>query len=386
VEALGKLGPAAAPALPALIEACQDADAGVRALAIRALGPFAQGAPAQASLRQALQDADPQARLAAVNACGATDVLEEATRLQLVDLLEDPNDVVKIEAARVITKANGAEPELLARLTRLVIEDDNVWVQEQAAAILGSLGAVAAAAGPGLVQAVENQESSVREAALKALAQIQPPEAAVAFIAGLKDDSPDLRKMASAGWRKAAAIPDEALPGLVEALHDPQIQVRANAAFALGRLEALPREAVPLLLDCTKDPNDELRLNAVLALQKITTKDVQEVFGRLVRDPTPRIRLLAAGSLLSADPAHEEAQNVVAEALTHDSSTLRKSALGLIQTLGAGGVAWLSALRERQVVEEDDEMRAGLRGLIAKLADSPNTPTPLPAVEWLGKR
>ena len=53
----------------------------------------------------------------------------------------------------------------------------------------------------------------------------------------------DIRIMASAGWMKAAAIPEEAIPALVEALRDPELQVRANAANALARLDALPAAA-----------------------------------------------------------------------------------------------------------------------------------------------
>ena len=72
---------------------------------------------------------------------------------------------------------------------------------------------------------------------MRAIAMIQPPETAQAFIAGLKDASGDIRIVASAGWMKAAAIPEEAVPALVEALRDPEVQVRANAAHALARLE-----------------------------------------------------------------------------------------------------------------------------------------------------
>ena len=73
--------------------------------------------------------------------------------------------------------------------------------------------------------------------------------------------------VASAGWMKAASIPEEAIPTLIEALRDPETQVRANAAHALGRLDALPAEAVTLLIGCTADSYDGLRMNAAVALK-----------------------------------------------------------------------------------------------------------------------
>ena len=96
----------------------------------------------------------------------------------------------------------------------------------------------------------------MREQAMRAIAMIQPPEILSAFTSGLKDANGDIRKVASGGWMKAAAIPEEVIPALVEALRDPEAQVRANAAHALARLESLPAEAVPLLVACTADPSD----------------------------------------------------------------------------------------------------------------------------------
>ncbi len=82
-------------------------------------------------------------------------------------------------------------------------------------------------------------EVTVREQAMRAIAMIQPPEAGQAFASGLKDADSEIRKMASAGWMKAANIPQEVIPAMVEALRDPEVQVRANAAHALARLDVL---------------------------------------------------------------------------------------------------------------------------------------------------
>jgi HEAT repeat protein len=366
-ESLGKLGRTAESALPALQNACGDADAGVRAVAICALGEVAPSL-AETQVRQACRDADPQVRLAAIAACTPLEVLHEATRHELIGLLEDANDQVKVQAAKVLTKSLGAEPALMTRLVQLLHENHNVWVQTQAASILGNLGPAAASAGPDLAQAATLHEACVREAALKALVQIQPPEGLVAFTIGLQDESADIRKVASAGWRKASAVPEEAVPGLIKALHDPERQVRANAAFALSRVEGLPAESVPLLIECTASPSDEVRLvNAALALFQAPRDDVVVVMEGLLKDPVPRIHLLAAGFVLEVDTHHPLAQHAVTDALTHDSKTLRKAAISLMTSLGPNGLFGLPALRDQLVKENDDRAIADLRRLIAEL-------------------
>ena len=84
---------------------------------------------------------------------------------------------------------------------------------------------------------------------MRALVMIHPPEIGPALAAGLKDASSEIRKVASAGLMKAAAIPPEVVPGLTDALRDPEVQVRANAAHALARLDVLPADSVAALID-----------------------------------------------------------------------------------------------------------------------------------------
>ena len=167
----------------------------------------------------------------------------------------------------MLPRLAGATPAVIDGLCRRLLEDDSDWVQVHAALALGKLGPAAGAAGGPLLRAAQTGEVSVREQAMRAIAMIQPPETAQAFVAGLKDACGDIRRVASAGWMKATAIPDEAIPALVEALRDPEVQVRANAAHALARLDVIPAAAIPLLIECTADPNDGLRMNAAMALK-----------------------------------------------------------------------------------------------------------------------
>jgi HEAT repeat protein len=371
-EALGRMGDSASGAVSALLEAVRDEDGGVRCQAVRALGEVGGSASEEldrvaGAVRAALPDSDPQVRAAAVEAVGRLGRQDEATLAALLPLLEDANDQVKFQATRVLPRLAGPAPAVLDGLCRRLLEDDSVWIQASAATALGQLGSAAVSAGAALLRAVQTGEATVREQALRAVVMIQPPEAADVFAAGLRDASGEIRKMASGGWMKAAAIPETAIPGLIEALRDPEVQVRANAAHALARLESLPAEAIPLLIECTADPRDGLRMNAAMALESAPAESVREVMEHLLEDPNPRVRLIAADCLLSADAGHARAAAAVAAALADPAPRVRKAALGLVESFGAAGAVFLDNLTRRDSVEDEPEVRDLLGRLVERL-------------------
>jgi HEAT repeat protein len=367
-EALGKMGEAAVAARSALETAAGDEDGGVRSQAVRALGTIGCPTPTSTqAIMAGLADDDPLARAAAVESLGHWAEPSVAVLIGLAPLLEDANDQVKVEVTKVLPRLAGASPAVVDGLCRRLVEDDSAWVQVHAALALGRLGRAAAAAGGPLLRAAQTGDVSVREQAMRAIALIQPPETAEAFAAGLKDACSDIRVVASAGWMKAAAIPEEAIPTLVEALRDPETQVRANAAHALGRLDALPAAAVTLLIECAADPYDGLRMNAAVALKLAPASAVVEVMQHLLTDPNPRVRLIAAGTLLSAEPDNAQACAVVVEALGDPVLRVRTASLKLVESLGPGGSGFLDALKDREGMEGEAELRDVVTCLIERL-------------------
>jgi HEAT repeat protein len=365
-EALGKMGEVAVSAAPALEKACRDEDGGVRAQALRALGALGEAAAgSEPVVMEGLRDADPLVRAAAVETLGRWGATGEAVVEGVLALLEDASDPVKAQAAQVLPKLAGAVPPVIEGLCRRLLEDDSAWVQVQAAQGLGRLGPAAAAAGPSLLRAVQTGEEAVREQAMRAIAIIQPPEMPQAFLAGLHDASADIRQVASGGWRKAAAIPEEVIPALVEALADPDTAVRANAAHALGRLDSLPSAAIPLLAACTTDPSDSLRLNAVMALRRAPAGTGGEELQHLLEDGNERIRLIAAGALLAATPEHPRAGAVLTAALGDSNPRVRRAAVELLDSLGAGARAFRETVEQRAAVEVD----GGLQDLLTRLCE-----------------
>jgi HEAT repeat protein len=85
-----------------------------------------------------------------------------------------------------------------------------------------------------------------------------------------------------------------------------------------------------------------------------------------------RVRLIAASALLTADPGDARAGAVVMEALSDPAVRVRKAALSLVESLGAGGAAFLEVLRSRGSLEEE-ELRDVLARLIERLENQPGS-------------
>ena len=212
---------------------------------------------------------------------------------------------------------------------------------------------------------------------MRALVMIQPPEVVPALAGGLKDASGDMRKVASAGLGEGGGGAAGGRADLVDALRDPEVQVRANAAHALARLDALPVEAVPALIEAASDARDDLRMNAALALGKAPPARTAAVFAQLIEDPNPRIRLIAARSVLSQDAADAGAVAVVKAALDGPGDQgpqggARSDRVARPRRRGVAG-----ALKERAVLEEDPKLQETADRLVEPQGRGNPAPTPV---------
>lgn len=353
-ESLGKLGNAANTARAALERAVADEDGGVRAQAVRALGSLGLFTSSTVHLiRTAIADADSLVRASAAAAIGAWDQPSDEMIAELLPLLRDPNDQVKVQVCEVLSKGVVTTEQVVESLCQVLAEDDSAWVQASAALALARIGPAAAFAGPALLRAARTGEAGVREQAMRALVMVQPPEAVEGFEAGLTDAAPEVRIVASAGWIKAASVPATIGPVLVDALHDPEPQVRANAAHALSRLEELPTGAVTALRECAGDPNDGLRLNAALALRLAPSGEVADLMDHLLDDPNVRVRLVAAGAILSVNDENARAASVVIAAVDDPTPRVRQAVENLLPLIHSRLGELKESVKERaQAVSE----------------------------------
>ncbi len=83
----------------------------------------------------------------------------------------------------------------------------------------------------------------------------------------------------------------------------------------------------------------------------------------LVADPNPRVRLIAAGSLLAAEPGNADAGAVLVEALGDPALRVRKAALELVESLGSQRRQFLEGLKN-PTRPESDSIELPRRGTI----------------------
>jgi HEAT repeat protein len=241
---LGKLGSAAASALPSLKKHLKDDDAKeVREAAAFALGDIGKESlktlddPTLVdALAAALKDSDPLVRRSAAYALGNFGPgAKSALGTLEATLANDPTPGVRQNIAWALGKIG---PETISSL-KTALRDADPAVQRDAAKSIGQFEAdVAKKALPELIACCTIKNSQVRLAALNVLINI------------IEENDP-----------KAGA-------SVAQALDDPDMEVKLNAAFVLssiGGKESL--RAIPILVDALKQrANKELRGQAAIAI------------------------------------------------------------------------------------------------------------------------
>lgn len=275
-------GPDTAEAVPALVQAMDDDSEVIRrhaAIALTRIGPAAH--PAIPALVREIKkpyekagEEDPdrvwvRAHMVKLHAGMALGRIGPRAVPELVKLLEDPDDGVREMALHAFPYVG---KEALPRLAEL-LRDPNVVTRRSAAQAVGSFGAAAAGMVPSLMSALQDADEEVRDKAAFALGRIGP-----------------------------AASP--AVPALAASLKDTDKVY--SICYALGEIGPEAKEAVPALLAFIGDENrpDYARAHAINTLLKIAPeaqasvpphlleearqvkKDEEELYERMAKTPT----------------------------------------------------------------------------------------------------
>jgi HEAT repeat protein len=140
-----------------------------------------------------------------------------------------------------------------------------------------------------------------------AMLESTEPRTALLLTKGLKDADPRIRQEVVLVLGALGPASKEATPALVEALDDENISVRLLAADALHRvdLESFPLKAVSLLIRALGDPGTYVRLHAVQILHNWGPY-AKPAIARLVevaqKDEDEEVRDAAAEAVKAIDP------------------------------------------------------------------------------------
>jgi len=290
VVALGRLGPVSGAAVPTLLGLLSDSDADMREASARSLGAISEDRTVVSGLIAASRDRDQLVREGAAVGLGAIGPPAADAAEALERLCEDDWPAVRVAAADAVFLVTGKPPAQLrpagsgrspqavgAALPTLLggLGCSSERTRGISTFEIGKLGPDAAETAPllaGLLATDSNLD--VRWSAAWALGKMRAAGAVPALArAVVHDRDPDVRAEAGSALgrigqerRARAQVVVDVLRG---ALADRDSLVREEAAVALGRLGGDAASALPELAGCTTDRHPLVRDRAEEALAGI---------------------------------------------------------------------------------------------------------------------
>lgn len=308
---LGRLGPHADGAVPALIELLTDnqgePETSPRLWAIKALalyGPLARAAAPHLAAILNDSSADQITRLSAVEALWRIGVSHPDVIPVLLQRAQQPAhteaerelQLAAVEALGAIGPAASVAVPLLVRFT----EHPDEQVRGAAVTALGQMPAAAELFVEALLMRLISEESAVvRDAATVSLQRLPPAVVAESLAPLLSAENPEWRQRAATilgMWGKGA----RAWAALLEPLwEDPHPAVRNAALEASWRITQAPQELLPHLVSLLTAEDRQTRRNAVLLLEEMGARaaTVQTQLERLLEHERPEVRVAAKKAL-----------------------------------------------------------------------------------------
>jgi HEAT repeat protein len=175
IDVLEALGPAAAPAGAALVQALHDSDQFVRWAAARTLGKISpvQADTAVPGLGRLLADLDLDVRLAAAMALERYGPAARAALPELIRAMRASDAELRVAAMRAVAVIGGVQAHAAIPALTDGVTDADSRVRQVAAEVLGNFGPAARKAVDALNQALQDTDPDVQRAAGEALLNIK---------------------------------------------------------------------------------------------------------------------------------------------------------------------------------------------------------------------
>lgn len=292
-DSLDRFGADAKDAVPELVAALKDPDDEVRAAAASALAAIGSEATAAVpALAEALKDSDTVVRVKAADALAKIGPAAQAVAPELCGALRDNTTVVRLSVVIALMQIMPIKRDYVSDIVLLLQNDPEVLVRSQAAIALGKTKEASIAV-PALIQALNDKESRVGQAAAESLAEFGPE--AKSAVAALLD--------AKKGHVGLAAV--RALKSIEPAVLNPE-----------------GRKAVDALIEQLKNPNEMERLDAVLKLRHIGPDAVAAIPGLLEviknKQKEDFVREAAASVLADLGPSAKQSVAALLVILSND--------------------------------------------------------------------
>jgi HEAT repeat protein len=378
VTLFGCIGPAAHPAVPALLELAPGSDQEGLDTLLSALRRMGQAAvPA---LMRNLQEVNPERRVFAATVLGelsskAQEAIPDLLKLSqvplpelrqhalwalgqiglddpkvvmvLIESLEDSKAIVRQAAAEALGRIKTQDDEAQTALRR-ALRKDRIEVREEAASALIAIGLKKDERPPNLVEdlqtAVEvlleqvrrqTDEREARAVCNRLVMQFSPrAEAALpALLRGLKEQNEMVHTLAVRALGKIGPAAQAAIPELIKGLKAYHPTAECTTLEKLGKL------AIPALMEALKNPEEEIRWNAIRILAHFGPEAHEAVpaLRDLMQDSDHAIRYRALLALSRITPTPSEVLRLCASALLDRHAHVRELAEHIVQSISESG-------------------------------------------------
>lgn len=265
-RALGLMGSAAHPAVPALAQALEHPDfptALESASALGRLGPDAIPALLAASVSERAST-----RQLALYALGQTGPAAAVALPQVTKALEDPDPLVRARALEVLLRLGTPAFTALSQVLRQGGESEKAQVANHLAELQNNLRLVV----PTLTQLTRHDSPAVRAAALRALAASRTSQRPVtqAVQAALQDPNVEVRLEAVRAFRYCSHNLPPSLPLLAKLLADDSTAVQTATLEWVAELSPATVELRAAVSDLTHSPDPAVAQAAKQALARMT--------------------------------------------------------------------------------------------------------------------
>ena len=337
-DVLGRIGPAAAPCVPVLIQSALIASTPENAEALaRAIAGI--GKPAAeltiASAESAREETLPESWQAkAIRGMG-----DDARDALVAGLSSDAANSRALSAIGL--GLLGTEAHELAAALLPLLGDPNSMVRGHALVALPRVGVPTEQLLPRLEPLLSDKSEVVRKQAYESLGRIEKePQRAMAFlIAGLKDPSTVAQVSAIEAIGELGEAAESAAPQLIELLDasgDLATEVERTLIASLGKIGSKDAAVGKALVPWVGNPDAEVR---ALALDSLTGLDgaarpaVSAIHGAL-KDPAPDVRVKAITAIAVAEPDANKLTEALLEGLRDSSSEVQTAAITALTSQG----------------------------------------------------
>jgi HEAT repeat protein len=339
-QALGEIGPPAKSAVPALVRLITDPDPAVRRKVVGAVRNLRPGPEVVVPLAvKVLKDADPSVRNRALDALAEAGPPAVPT---LIELLKDKQTAywASLVVAEIGPEARAAVPALTA-----LLDTPDLGERREAMLALAAIGEASAPATEALAKSVDCPVNRVP--ATYALGKIGkvPAEVERKIEANAKSDDPILSTVST--WALARFHPDDrelvskAVAQLVEGLKRPERRQREAAARALVELNADPEITRPIMkraMEGAPPATIEAALDALAALgEQVVPRAIEALV-------VPEVRAKAAAMIARIGPPAKAAVPALIKALGDDDPATRSEVLMALGAIGPDAQAAVPAV------------------------------------------